>query len=136
MRHGHRTAGFGAHDLDLLADLGKLVETELDLRIQANTDSLTHVLSRRAFRQETERALALAVRHRHDLSCIVFDIDHFKIVNDENGHASGDMVLRLTAQTSRDQLRKTDIFGRVGGEEFAIVLPHTSAADAVKVAES
>lgn len=126
---------FSTAELDLLCDLAKMVETELQLRIQANTDALTQALSRRAFHQEAERAIALAVRHRYDLACISFDIDRFKTVNDENGHAAGDLVLKQTVEASRAQLRKSDIFGRLGGEEFAILLPHTAPSDGVRVAE-
>ncbi|MCX8253521.1 Diguanylate phosphodiesterase [Beijerinckiaceae bacterium RH AL1] len=126
---------FEARDLDLLCDLARLVETELELRVQASTDGLTQLLTRRAFVEEAERAIALATRHRYDLSCIVFDIDHFKVVNDEKGHATGDAVLREIARTARETLRRSDLIGRLGGEEFAILLPHTGPADALNVAE-
>jgi diguanylate cyclase (GGDEF)-like protein len=112
-----------------------LVESEVELRVLAATDGLTSALSRGAFHREAERALALAYRHRYDLSCMVFDIDHFKAVNEVNGYVAGDAVLLRTAEVCNHILRKSDIFGRIGGEEFAIVLPHTSAFPGLGVAE-
>ena len=126
---------FRPEDLASLLDLGKMVENELELRRLATTDALTHTLSRRAFRLEAERAIALAERHRYDLSCIAFDLDHFKAINDSAGHAAGDAVLAMAADTCRSQLRKSDLLGRLGGEEFAILLPHSTPADSLAVAE-
>ena len=126
---------FGPEQLEWLVDLAKLVENELELRILASTDGLTQILNRRAFRAEAERAVALAARHRYDLTCIAFDIDHFKAVNDEHGHAVGDLVLTSTVEICRAALRKSDVFGRMGGEEFALVLPHTSPLEGHAVAE-
>jgi diguanylate cyclase (GGDEF)-like protein len=126
---------FGKEQLDILADLARLVETELELRLLATTDYLTGALSRRAFRQEVERAIALAVRNRHELSCIAFDLDHFKAINDEHGHTAGDTVLRSTVESCMGQLRKYDLLGRLGGEEFAVLLPHAGLTEACTVAE-
>ena len=126
---------FSADQTSLLADLAHIVLTELELRAVATTDALTDTLSRRAFTNEAERTLALAIRHRTALSCIVFDLDHFKTVNDRFGHGAGDIVLKETARICRATLRKTDVFGRIGGEEFAVLLPHTARAAALGVAE-
>jgi diguanylate cyclase (GGDEF)-like protein len=126
---------FDAQQLDLLIDLAHLVETELELRLLATTDSLTGALSRRAFRQEGQRAIDLALRHRYDLSCLLIDLDHFKAINDASGHAAGDSVLRATIETCMRILRKSDLIGRVGGEEFAVILPHAGLAEAHSVAE-
>lgn len=126
---------FGAAQIDLLADLARLVLTELELRAVATTDMLTATLSRRAFTREAERAFSLAVRHDTPLSCIAFDLDHFKTINDRFGHSAGDLVLKETARACQAILRRTDLFGRTGGEEFAIVLPHTSLDAALVVAE-
>src|SRR5262249_49080010 len=84
---------------------------------------------------EAERALALAIRHKHALSCIAFDLDHFKAINDAHGHAVGDEILVAATNASLARLRASDILGRVGGEEFAVVLPHTNAGGAMKAAE-
>ncbi len=127
---------FGANEIAILRDLGDMVMRELEAQRLTSTDGLTGVLSRSGFRNEAKRAVALALRHKHTASCIVFDIDHFKAVNDGHGHATGDVVLVQCAGACRERLRASDIFGRIGGEEFAVILPHTSAADAMKVAET
>jgi diguanylate cyclase (GGDEF)-like protein len=111
------------------------VMNELELRVTATTDPLTGALSRRGFREVAERAVALAIRHRHDLSLLMLDLDHFKAVNDKHGHATGDVVLAETVQTCRTLLRKSDAIGRLGGEEFAMLLPYTGRAAALEVAE-
>ncbi len=126
---------FTDEEVERLADLAKLVESELELRLLATIDPVTQALSRRAFRTEAERAVALALRHKYDLCCIFFDLDHFKSINDSAGHATGDAVLEKTAQTCQALLRKSDLFGRLGGEEFAIILPHTGPVEGLGVAE-
>ncbi|HLH11059.1 MAG TPA: sensor domain-containing diguanylate cyclase [Methylovirgula sp.] len=126
---------FGPEQTAILADLAKAVMTELDLRLLASTDPLTGALSRRAFKDEAERAKLLAVRHGHALSCMIFDLDHFKDINDRYGHSVGDFVLRGAVEACRASLRKSDVLGRIGGEEFAVILPHTAAAPATRVAE-
>ena len=130
-----RPRAFGSAEVDILLDLARIVETELELRILATTDSLTGLVARRAFLEEGERALYLAHRHRYDLSCVSFDLDHFKAINDSAGHAAGDAVLSATAKSCSAVLRKSDIFGRLGGEEFSVLLPHADAAQAATIAE-
>lgn len=93
----------------------------------ANTDVLTGVSSRRAFLAGLEAELARARRHNESLSLLMLDIDHFKRVNDVHGHPIGDAVLKQFSETCAGMLRAHDLFGRLGGEEFAIVLPHTDA---------
>jgi diguanylate cyclase (GGDEF)-like protein len=126
---------FTPEQVETLSDLAAVVMSELELRRLATVDSLTGALSRRAFKDQAGRAVALAVRHRHDLSCLVLDLDHFKAINDTHGHAAGDRVLAATAATCLRAVRASDIFGRLGGEEFALVLPHTGQAAAMGVAE-
>ncbi|MEW6629641.1 MAG: GGDEF domain-containing protein, partial [Pseudomonadota bacterium] len=92
-------------------------------------------LARRAFKEQAAQAIALAQRHRHGLGCIAFDLDHFKSINDGHGHAMGDKVLVAVAEACRAELRGTDLFGRLGGEEFALILPHTDRAAVAGVAE-
>ena len=99
-----------------MVDLAKMVMEELELRQLATTDSLTGAMSRSAFRDATARTVALALRHNHDLSCIVYDLDHFKAINDTLGHSCGDQVLVRTIKTSKNHLRLTDYLGRMGGE--------------------
>ena len=125
----------GTDQVEALVDLAQIVMNELELRLLATTDSLTGTLARRGFRDEVTRALALAKRHRHDLSLVMLDIDHFKVVNDTHGHATGDIVLKQTVATCRALLRKSDMIGRLGGEEFAILLQHTGGQAALRVAE-
>jgi diguanylate cyclase (GGDEF)-like protein len=130
-----RPRAFADEDVEILNDLASIAMGELELRKLATTDGLTGVLSRRAFKEEAARALGLAVRHRHEASCLFFDLDHFKAINDTYGHISGDKVLIESAEICRAQLRQTDLLGRLGGEEFAILLPHTGATAALAVAE-
>lgn len=125
----------GNDELEMLTDLSRVVMSEMELRVLASEDSLTGTLSRRSFRAEASKALALAQRHHHDVSCILFDLDHFKSVNDTYGHPVGDIVLADTAAVCRSLLRESDIFGRMGGEEFAILLPHTGKHASAAVAE-
>ncbi|MCF0015565.1 diguanylate cyclase [Pseudomonas stutzeri] len=101
----------------------------------ANTDVLTGVSSRRAFLAGLEAELARARRHNESLSLLMLDIDHFKRVNGVHGHPIGDAVLKQFSETCAGMLRAHDLFGRLGGEEFAIVLPHTDTEGARCVAE-
>jgi len=126
---------FTAQQTEILASLAQIVMDELELRQQATLDGLTHVLSRRAFKDEGGRLVALARRHSQPLSCVVFDVDHFKSINDRLGHATGDTVLVEVAKASQAALRQTDLLGRLGGEEFVALLPHTAQADALTGAE-
>lgn len=105
--------------VDTLRDLAFIVMSELELRVLAMTDGLTGALSRRAFRQELDRAFSLALRHKHDLSCIMLDLDHFKAVNDQHGHSAGDQVLSAAAAVCREELRKSDPSGRMGRSPVA-----------------
>jgi diguanylate cyclase (GGDEF)-like protein len=130
-----RPRPFRDDEVETLADLSHIVMSELELRRVAMTDSLTGALSRRAFRDECGRTLALALRHRHPMSCIMLDLDHFKSVNDRHGHPVGDQVLAEMAAVCRAELRTSDAFGRVGGEEFAVLLPLSDLAAAMTVAE-
>lgn len=126
---------FGSGDLTILTELAGVAMDRIDLLRSAATDGLTGTLTRRAFREEADKLISLAVRHQHDLSCIVFDVDHFKRVNDTHGHAAGDEVLKAVASACQSVLRASDLFGRLGGEEFAIMLPHVDAKGALAAAE-
>src|SRR6478609_1753461 len=98
-------------------------------------DGLTQIFNKRYFMDTIEREVARAHRYRRALSLVMFDIDHFKKVNDGFGHLAGDYVLKHLAQTVRTKIRREDCFARYGGEEFAIVLPEIDAANAVPFAE-
>ncbi|RWE43638.1 MAG: sensor domain-containing diguanylate cyclase [Mesorhizobium sp.] len=119
---GYTPKEFGPREVAILQDFADLTMDDLELRRHASSDALTGVLSRRAFADQAGRAFALARRQRFDFSCIVFDIDHFKSVNDTFGHAAGDKVLAGIAGQCGATLRDVDIFGRIGGEEFAVLL--------------
>ena len=95
------------------------------LKELASTDALTGTLNRRAFMEEASGLLQLAQRYKHPLSLLMIDADHFKKVNDTYGHQVGDRVLIHLSNIMRHCLRGTDRLGRVGGEEFAVILPET-----------
>lgn len=87
------------------------------------TDGLTQIYNRRYFLETLDREIARSHRYQRPVSLVMFDIDHFKLVNDTHGHLAGDYVLKHLAQTVRQRIRREDIFARYGGEEFAIILP-------------
>jgi two-component system cell cycle response regulator len=106
-----------------------------DARHLASTDSLTGLLNRRAFLDALERERARADRHDFRLSLLLLDVDHFKRINDQHGHAAGDLVLRGVADALQNVARRSDYVGRWGGEEFVLALPQTGAAGAMVAAE-
>ncbi|MDD2344464.1 MAG: GGDEF domain-containing protein, partial [Tolumonas sp.] len=87
------------------------------------------------FMQQAEHELTRVVRYGGELSIFMLDVDHFKKINDTYGHKVGDIVLQKLATVCQDTLRVVDIIGRVGGEEFAILLPETNEEEAIRVAE-
>jgi diguanylate cyclase (GGDEF)-like protein len=91
--------------------------------------------NRRRFYDLAEIELARAARRRHRVALLLFDVDEFKCINDLFGHAVGDEVLRQFARACGSQLRPYDILGRIGGDEFAILLPDTDASAALTIAE-
>jgi diguanylate cyclase (GGDEF)-like protein len=103
---------------------------------QAVTDDLTALPNRRRFLEELRRELTRAERSSVKLALVLFDIDDFKRINDRCGHAAGDAALRSLAQVISDRLRGSDAAARLGGEEFAVLLPATEEAGAVSLAES
>ena len=126
---------FNAEQLDILTDLGRLAMSNLELRQLVLVDGLTGAMSRRAFRDAATRSLALAARGGQSVAVIALDIDHFKAINDGFGHAGGDTVLVEVAKLCTAGIRKSDFLGRLGGEEFAILLSGTTLAQAHAVAE-
>jgi diguanylate cyclase (GGDEF)-like protein len=105
------------------------------LRALARTDELTNVRNRRGLRMALEREFRRAERYGGALTVMVFDVDRFKSVNDLYGHAVGDRVLYAVAQSLKRGIREVDVVGRVGGEEFVVVLPETPARDALALGE-
>ena len=106
--------------------------TRRKLRFLANMDTLTRVPNRRHFHELAARTLTLIRPER--ATVMMFDIDHFKQINDKLGHAVGDEALRQVGRCTRDTLREMDVAGRLGGDEFAVLLPDTSMGDAMAVA--
>ena len=106
------------------------------VRRQAQTDELTDLANRRRFMSALEQEIARTNRFGTPLSLVLFDLDRFKRINDHCGHQVGDLVLRKTADAVRTHIRGTDLAARIGGEEFAILLPGSDAAGAVTFAEN
>jgi diguanylate cyclase (GGDEF)-like protein/PAS domain S-box-containing protein len=108
---------------------------ESELYFKANNDALTKLYNRRSFMDFGKREFDLAKRHLKPLSVLMLDIDNFKKINDTYGHHAGDEVLKEVARIGSQTLRSTDIFGRIGGEEFSIIATETDLEGAVSLAE-
>lgn len=121
--------------LCVIRDITDRKKAELELEKLAQTDFLTGLANRRHFMALAEQELARTLRYGGPLSVLMMDIDHFKKINDTYGHKSGDIVLQTFAQLFRSAVRSIDIVGRIGGEEFAAVLPETDSQRALEVAE-
>ncbi len=116
----------------------EMIERErlfIEVQQLAITDSLTGVYNRRYFLELADQELDRSRRYGHPVSVILFDLDHFKRLNDVYGHAVGDQALHQAIELCRCHLRHTDIVGRYGGEEFAVLLPETTLRDALQIAE-
>lgn len=116
-------------------DISARKKMEEELQRLATTDTLTGILNRRQFFILAEQEVERSRRYGRTLALLLYDIDHFKQVNDTFGHQAGDIVLRELAKLVHEQLRRNDIEGRVGGEEFAVLLPETTISEAVVLAE-
>ncbi|KQO26168.1 diguanylate cyclase [Acidovorax sp. Leaf76] len=106
-------------------------EAEQKLRTLAMTDGLTALLNRRGFTNQGDNLLAHAWRHRLPLTALMLDLDHFKQINDTHGHDAGDRALQLFARLLGDTCRSGDLIARLGGEEFAVLMLHNTAAAGV-----
>jgi diguanylate cyclase (GGDEF)-like protein len=129
-----RPRQFGQKDVAILEDLARMVMRDLELSQQVAVDELTGALSRTAFKAEARRHVALASRSGEPMTVIGFDLDHFKSINDVRGHAVGDKVLAAVGDVCRTHLRGSDFLGRLGGEEFAVLLPKTDLDGGMLVA--
>jgi diguanylate cyclase (GGDEF)-like protein len=116
-------------------DVTKIAKARETALKEALTDPLTKIGNRRMFDVELKREMSRFERYRRALAIIAFDIDLFKKINDELGHCAGDSVLQGIAELTRRFIRKSDIFTRNGGDEFALLLPETSLEGAVKIAK-
>jgi diguanylate cyclase (GGDEF)-like protein len=110
-----------------IAGLSQLRHTQRQLELLATHDSLTGVLNARAFARELAHELGRNRRYGRPLALIYLDLDDFKKVNDAHGHATGDAVLRLVADAMRGAVRQADVVGRLGGDEFGVLMPETDA---------
>jgi diguanylate cyclase (GGDEF)-like protein len=115
--------------------MGRLRELSRELRTLATTDPLTHIANRRHFDELAKVEIERARRHGGALSLAVIDIDHFKRINDVHGHPVGDAALTGLVGLIAASLRDTDLLARLGGEEFALILPHTALAGAEEFSE-
>ena len=107
-----------------------------DLEDLAYRDELTELPNRRGATRQIDVLISRARRHGHQLALLLIDADRFKAVNDEHGHAVGDVVLRELSARLRERVRREDVVGRWGGEEFVVALPETTPDGAAAVAES
>jgi diguanylate cyclase (GGDEF)-like protein/PAS domain S-box-containing protein len=127
--------GHPRHFIAVMEDISQRKQQERELHRLATTDALTGVLNRRAFMESLELELARVQRHGRGGTLLMLDLDHFKQVNDRHGHAMGDTVLVQVTALLRERLRRTDRIGRLGGEEFSVLLPETTLDGAQLLAE-
>lgn len=113
----------------------KVILLNMELEELAATDKLTDVPNRRKLEDDLQLRIRDALRHKTPLAIVLFDLDFFKIVNDEFGHEAGDVVLKTVAGVVKQGLRESDSFGRWGGEEFVAILPETTVDGAMQLAE-
>ncbi|MBB5019005.1 diguanylate cyclase (GGDEF)-like protein/PAS domain S-box-containing protein [Chitinivorax tropicus] len=118
-----------------LVDITERKELEIQLERQAITDSLTSLVNRRGFVAKAVMEISRSRRFHRPMSLMLLDIDHFKQVNDRYGHAVGDQALQAMARACQQVVRQSDVIGRLGGEEFAVLLPETDILLAEEVAE-
>ena len=116
-------------------DITEMIIREKILQYKAQHDRLTDIYNRQKIDEILEKTCGYTRRRKEQIGVIMFDIDHFKTINDTYGHATGDKVLKTLAQTIKKHIREDDIFGRWGGEEFIIILRHASAENSFKKAE-
>lgn len=119
----------------VLSDITERKRMLEELRHLATTDSLTGLYNRRHFLELCERELRRVHRYPNDIALLMLDADHFKNINDMYGHDAGDQVLRIISRLCRAHVREVDIVGRMGGEEFAILLPQTGFSATLDIAE-
>ncbi|WP_133146608.1 GGDEF domain-containing protein [Shewanella sp. 10N.286.51.B7] len=119
----------------LLVMMAFLVQSRRFFKRRSQTDYMTGISNRRYTMEQGNKLFALAKKRNEPLAVIIFDIDKFKIINDTYGHAVGDLAIKATASKARHWFKKSDILGRIGGEEFLLILPNTDLDQAVEVAE-
>ncbi|MET0137612.1 MAG: sensor domain-containing diguanylate cyclase [Sphingobium sp.] len=130
-----RPREFSASELAILTKFARIVVDELELRRIAGKDQLTGALTRRGFLERASQEIERFRRYDRPASLVLVDIDHFKAVNDTYGHPTGDRVLRQVAGLLQTCKRPNDVVGRIGGEEFGLLMPETGTNDALHAAE-
>jgi diguanylate cyclase (GGDEF)-like protein len=129
-----RPRDFSSEQMAALTGLAPIVVEQMELRLLAERDHLSGALTRRAFIAELDKRIALYTRHRRPAALVLLDIDHFKQINDRYGHPAGDRVIEAVSALCKGLSRPSDAFGRIGGEEFGLLLPDTRDTDALAVA--
>lgn len=119
----------------MIRDISERKQMEAELTRLATTDTLTGINNRRSFMGKADHEIKRAQRYGLAFAMIIMDIDFFKKINDKYGHQTGDLVLQKMAQAVNSALRESDIFGRIGGEEFSIILIETEQTTALLTAE-
>ncbi|WP_245987733.1 histidine kinase N-terminal 7TM domain-containing diguanylate cyclase [Cohnella lupini] len=135
MEMNRKNEALHERNLELITIQEELFRVNQKLEQMAITDGLTGCFNRRYLMQQLEHEVLLNMRYQIPFAIFLFDIDHFKQINDQYGHLVGDEVIRSTADIVRTKLRRTDILARYGGEEFTIYLPHTNREQAELLAE-
>lgn len=130
-----RRHDFTPGDIELLKRFARVVVDQMELKTLAHRDFLTGALTRRAFTEASVKALGQLKREERSATIAVIDVDHFKKINDAHGHPVGDKVLKSIATRINGQLRSSDLFGRLGGEEFGMLLYATTRTEALNCAE-
>jgi len=119
----------------LARDISERKRMEEQLLTMSRIDILTGACNRSYFMERSEEVVRMIKRYQHSATIMMFDLDYFKSINDRYGHQAGDLVLQAFAQVCRKEIRESDIFGRMGGEEFALMLPETFIHEAEVLAE-
>ena len=129
-----RARDFPPEQIAIMKGLAPIVVEQMELRLLAERDHLSGAMTRRAFVADIDKRIALFIRYQRPAALVLLDIDHFKRVNDTYGHPVGDRVIEAVAKCCADLSRPSDSLGRIGGEEFALLLPETSETDALAAA--
>ena len=119
----------------LVSLMFRIYQLEEGMHKPLSHDSLTGLLSRQAFFDRANNYVSLATREKTVFSVMIIDLDQFKLINDKYGHSAGDAVLKLFANIVNSVARRSDITGRLGGEEFAMVLPSTTTREAIEFSD-
>lgn len=130
-----RTYDFFGDKLDFLSALGDQISIAIENKSRLIHDDLTGLYNRCYIIDEIRREIQKSIRYQYPLSLMMLDLDFFKKVNDKYGHLVGDLVLKQFSDCIASKLRKIDVFGRYGGEEFAVITPHTNLSGAVELGE-